>query len=295
MWLFLSFFGKRIGRSDIELSRKYLFRGLDWIVFKSRLDVSPSLFKFPLKTVPLARATLNYNGNARTIILVDSWSFLRHFLLFLFLSREKTQHFDENHFARPIKSTEPWTASPSFQRFPRNGIPSTRYRPSTFPSPSFFFLDLFPTRWGSIKKTEKERKEEGECDQWNSVSANLCRWNVETDRSGKVENNRSSVKPRTRPHPSRVIPLKTFPSTRRSAEGWWWVDALGRDVKAFVRFEFLRRVRRWMLTSSARIFLSFREGETESFEDDGNFLRAWRTIGGKRRSRKSCKTTMIIL
>lgn len=164
MWLFLSFFGKRIGRSDIELSRKYLFRGLDWIVFKSRLDVSPSLFKFPLKTVPLARATLNYNGNARTIILVDSWSFLRHFLLFLFLSREKTQHFDENHFARPIKSTEPWTASPSFQRFPRNGIPSTRYRPSTFPSPSFFFLDLFPTRWGSIKKTEKrerERKEEG--------------------------------------------------------------------------------------------------------------------------------------
>lgn len=37
------------------------------------------------------------------------------------------------------------------------------------------------------------------------------------------------------------------------------VDALGRDVKAFVRFEFLRRVCRWMLTSSAGIFLSFRE------------------------------------
>lgn len=36
------------------------------------------------------------------------------------------------------------------------------------------------------------------------------------------------------------------------------VDALGRDVKAFVRFEFLRRVCRWMLTSSAGIFLSFR-------------------------------------
>lgn len=176
--------------------------------------------------------------------------------------------------------------------YPRRGIDlPCAHTPLSFSS-IFSQLDEDRSR---KQRREKERKEEGECDQWNSVSANLCRWNVETDRSGKVENNRSSVKPRTRPHPSRVIPLKTFPSTRRSAEGWWWVDALGRDVKAFVRFEFLRRVRRWMLTSSARIFLSFREGETESFEDDGNFLRAWRTIGGKRRSRKSCKTTMIIL
>lgn len=148
-------------------------------------------------------------------------------------------------------------------------------------TPLFLFPRSFPNSMRIDQENREERKREkggGGCDQWNSVSANLCRWNVETDRSGKVENNRSSVKPRTRPHPSRVIPLKTFPSTRRSAEGWWWVDALGRDVKAFVRFEFLRRVRRWMLTSSARIFLSFREGETESFEDDGNFLRAWRTI-----------------
>lgn len=144
----------------------------------------------------------------------DSSSFLRSFFLSLSSSRKKTQHFDENHFARPIKFTEPWTIPPTS---PSKWNTLDEYRPSTrahlsLPLP---FSSIFPSVNSVSMRIDQENREIEKGDQWNSVSANLCRWNVETDRSGKVENNRSSVKPRTRPHPSRVIPLKTFPSTRR--------------------------------------------------------------------------------
>lgn len=43
---------------------------------------------------------------------------------------------------------------------------------------------------------------------------------------------RAAVKPRTRPHPSRVIPLKTFPSTRASAEGG---GCSGKGCKSFCK------------------------------------------------------------
>lgn len=88
---------------------------------------------------------------------------------------------------------------------------------------------------------DRPRKQRGVGDQWNSASVNLCRWNVETNRSGKVENNRSSVEKLCWDCVGRIHrewyrwKLSHRLSLLATLEGGW-------DVKAFVRFEFLRRV-----------------------------------------------------